>query len=187
MQAGYIDRANCCSENIHDEIRYLIGPILSKIKYQSKRLTPQTFVEEGKRIISALEAHEVSKLLKCSVTNRLFFLDTKRSEYDRKTYRNQSVALERGSCSTILRNYEYSGRENRHSTSIDNVGPTRSNSEDWRNPEYAEPLESIRTRGIVRPERPVPPTINIREPREPPCLLRSTLDIHNSKQTYQKK
>lgn len=42
---GCIDRNNCSGDNINDEIRYLIGPILSKIKYQEKRFTLQTFIE----------------------------------------------------------------------------------------------------------------------------------------------
>jgi hypothetical protein len=100
---GYIDRANCCGESINDEIRYLIGPVLSKIKYQDKRYTLQTFIEEAKRILSALEAHEVSKLLKCSVINRLFFLDTKRSELDRRTISN--TPHDRRSYSTVVKNY----------------------------------------------------------------------------------
>lgn len=155
MRAGYIDRSNCCSENINDEIRYLIGPILSKIKYQEKRFTLQSFVEEGKRIISALETHEVSKLLKCSVTNRLFCLDTKRSENDRLTNRNKSATIERRSCSTLLKSYirpndvPEQGEPREPSEDRFKMLQTRSASEDWRTKEFQEPLDKTRTRGIA--------------------------------------
>lgn len=59
------------SINLHPDIKYLIDPIVSKIKYENKSFNKKEFLIEIKRIMLHMKDKEIQKIIKCPVYNKL--------------------------------------------------------------------------------------------------------------------
>ena len=46
-KVGYLDKTNCNICSLPEEIKYLLGGVISKVRYQTVRLTREEFVQEG--------------------------------------------------------------------------------------------------------------------------------------------